>query len=318
MDVDHGLEFAERIRTERERLMQQVDALHQNVRRSQAFWVGPDADAFRSTWEAQYSSMAQGIFSGLARSAETLERNIDEQEDASAARDDGTADGGTAGGGDGAQDVVSDDPRDRGTVDPDVARAWRTMNDEERREVAQEIVDQEFERYGMDPVEITFEGMDGNGYWSEGFWFFGPTLAINEDRLSDPDILHTLTHEVRHGAQHEFIDQTSSSSGRPGMLESLRRSEAYEQIEEEHGFTREEIRAWRDNFRDYHSPPDALGEDPSAEERAEYQEDRDRYLDQSVEVDARKGGREFVDGLTFEDLQDLQRDAEVPISEDPE
>lgn len=76
--------------------------------------------------------------------------------------------------------------------------------------------------------------------------------------------------------------------------------------------------AWRENVRNDHFPPDALDEDASSEERAEYREDVDRYLDQSVEVDAREGGREFVDGVTLEDLQDLQRDADVPLSEDPE
>lgn len=38
------------------------------------------------------------------------------------------------------------------------------MTDSERRKVAQEIVDAEFEKYGMDPVEITFKDIKGNGY----------------------------------------------------------------------------------------------------------------------------------------------------------
>lgn len=306
MDVQQVQQHSERIRRGHERLDDALQTLDGTVRTSESFWSGPDADGFRGHWDSMYSGMGRPALDQLAGRADTLDRDVEEQEIASA------ADGGGPGAGGGAADVA-DDGNDRGTVDPEVADAWEDMTDEERRAVAQEIVDGEFEKYGMDPVEISFEEIDGNGLWNNGFMGIGRKLTISEDALSDPDILHTLAHEVRHAAQHEFIARTQPS----GSILGDDSRERFEEIEEEYGVTREEIESWEDNFGlfSYKRPPDWPGDEASAEERAEYREEFDEYLDQPVEVDAREGGREFVEDVSLEDLQEFQQEAGVPVSD---
>lgn len=325
MDVGQVRSAAERVRAGRERLADTLGALEGTVQRSHEFWIGSDGETFRAQWGDVYTTVAQQALAGLENSSRVLEADADEQDAASSgAAEVGSVNGGAVdgrGAGGGQQDVVyeGDDPRDRGTVDPDVASAWRAMDPEDKHDhhekVAQEIVNAEFERYGLEPVDISFEEMDGNGYWREGFLGLGRKLAINEDMISDPAILHTLAHEARHAAQHEFISQTDR--GLIDVIMGNEKVEDYARIEEEFGFTREEIDTWRENFDDYHSPPDALDDDASAEEQQEYRDAFDRYLDQPVEVDARRGGREFVEGLTLEDLQRYQKAAGVPVSKGP-
>lgn len=189
------------------------------------------------------------------------------------------------------------------------------MSQAERERVAQAIVDAEFERYGMEPVEIDFESMDHMGYWREGFFIVGDKLAINQDRLQDPGILHTLVHEVRHAAQHEFIEQTDRSLW-DHILRNDKSAE-YERIEREHGITREDIEAWDENFGN-RTPAPVMPENPTPEEYEQYQREYDEYFEQPTEADAQGTGRDLVNDLTFEDLQDYQRDAGVPISERPE
>lgn len=307
IDVHQAGEQVEQIQRCRERLAGELEALDGAVRASQGFWIGADADHFRERWSALRTGPGLSALEQLSQRADTLETDIEQQETASA-RDDG----GAAGGGS-SPDVADDGDNDRGTVDPEVAAAWRGMTDEERRAVAQEIVDAEFEKYGMDSVEIDFDDIKGNGYWREGILGFGQKLAIDEDALSDPDILHTLAHEVRHAAQHEFIERTEP---RYSILGD-NRNERFEEIEAEHGVTREEIEEWDDNFGlfSYKQAPRRLGDDATPEEQAEYDRKFQEYLDQPVEVDAREGGREFVEDVTMGDLQDFQREADVPVSE---
>ena len=309
MDVQQVEQHAERMRRGREELGDRLQALDGAVRASQGFWHGPDAETFRDRWGTVHSSLGLPALEQLSRRATSLERDAEEQETASAPE--GTGGGGGRGT---AADVARDgSDDDRGTVDPEVAAAWEDMTDEERREVAQEIVDAEFEKYGMDPVEIDFDDIDGNGFWREGILGIGRTLKIDENELADPDILHTLAHEVRHAAQHEFIERTEPSYS---ILGSDKNQE-FEEIEDEYGVTREEIESWEDNFGpfSYKSPPDRPDDDAGPEEWDEYHEEFDEYLDQPVEVDARGGGRGFVEGTSLEDLQEFQREAGVPVSD---
>lgn len=311
MDVEQAEQHAERLRRAREALDGSLHALETTIRSSEEFWRGPDAEAFRSRWGETAASPWRDVLDRLTDCAQTLISDVDEQVSASEPDESGgTEDAGSAGAADEA-----DGGSDRGTVDPEVAEDWMEMTDGERQRVAQEIVDAEFEKYGMDPVEITFKDIQGNGHWREGFLFIGDELAIDEDRLKDPDILHTLAHEVRHAAQHEFIERTEPDPF-PSILGDDRQ-ERFQQIEDEHGVTREEIEVWERNFGlfGYKSPPKALEDGASEEERVEYEEKFQEYLDQPVEADARESGREFVEGVTEEELHEFQRAAGVEVDE---
>ncbi|MFE7605331.1 WXG100 family type VII secretion target [Brachybacterium paraconglomeratum] len=311
LDVEQAEEHAERLRSARKVLDGSLRALETTIRSSEGFWRGPDVEAFRGRWGDSVAAPWQDVLDGLADRAQTLIADVDEQVSASEHGESGGAEGGDP------TDAADqeDGDSDRGTVDPEVAKDWEGMTDSERRKVAQENVNAEFEKYGMDPVEITFKDIKGNGYWSEGFLFIGGELAIDEDKLADPDILHTLAHEVRHAAQHEFIERTERDP-----FPSIRgddRQERFQQIEDEHGVTRDEIEEWGRNFGPfgYKSSPKAPEEGAGEEEWAEYEEEFQEYLDQPVEVDARESGREFVDGLTEEELHEFQRAAGVEVDE---
>src|SRR5699024_6912037 len=111
------------------------------------------------------------------------------------------------------------------------------------------------------------DGMITYGSWTDG----SGTLKLNEYVLDNPDLMLTTVHEVRHAAQHEFVDQTESFWD---FLPWVDHDEDYDRIEEEHGISREEIESRRENFDDYKSTSngDSFGE----------------YQNQPVEVDARE------------------------------
>lgn len=301
MDVEAVRAEAQRVRTAQQRLADEHQALHQRILQSHEFWIGSDADQFRERWTATTSPQWEGALDRLLHTADTAESEVDQQDAASTA----DGDGATSDGGDGAARTAYDGEAGDVPIDPDVRNAWMNdMNEQQRRAVLQEMVDQEFERYGMEPVDITYfyeePDPDSNlvtfGSWSED----GQTLKLNEYLLSNPDLMLTTVHEVRHAAQHEFIEQTD-----PGLFDWLpgvdSKADDYERIEEDYGITRDEIEAWRENFDgDNYISPD---------------EDFEAYQAQPVEVDAREREDGFAGDLTFEELQRYQRDAGVPVSE---
>ena len=319
MDVAQAEAHARLLEERHGRLIELFTDLDAQVSDTQAAWIGPDGDAFRAQWTAEHATRFRPVAENLLRAASELDQHIEEQNRASGAGDStGSGDTG-AGAPDGADiaDPTAHDPGGdrRGNVDPDVYYIWTNMTHEQRMLVAQEIVDEQFAQYGMDPVEISFENSDNMGSWREGFLIFGDKLVINKERLDDPAIIHTLIHEVRHAAQHEFIEQTDRSLW--DHITGDDKSAEYERIEEEHGVTREEIEAWDENFGDRTPAPTPLPENPTPEDEARYQEEYDEYFEQPTEADAQATGRDWVNDLTAEDMQEYQERAGVPVTEVP-
>lgn len=96
---------------------------------------------------------------------------------------------------------------------------------------------------------------------------------------------------------YEAIDRTEYDlsfweSLSPGAMwrESMRIAEQNQALEEEHGITPEEVRAWEENFEpgNYEGLPEDPGEDATPQEQQEYEEQLARYMDQPVEEDARQ------------------------------
>lgn len=327
MDTAQGDAFGQSLREGHARLSDVLGRVRERVRESDAVWHGPDADTFRADGEAMSTGLGDPALERLARQANELLGHVEEQEQASSAdgAGGGSADPGLPPG------AMADDPtsiqeidRDAeyGIVDPKVASAWAKMSDEERRKVAQEMVNQELARYGLPPMEINWKEMDSNGYHRPGFLGFGEEIALNPNKLSDPDMLHTIAHEVRHAAQHKAVEHTEWD---PWDWET---DTEYREMEENYGMTREEIDAWRDNsgIFGYKSPPSEAPKDPgegaSPEERARYEQEYAEYerkymeyFNQPTEQDARKSGKEFSEGMTMDKLRSYQRDAGVPESE---
>lgn len=303
MDVDQVRDHAQRMTTARQHLLEEHDAVQDRMATLTEIWRGGDAEELRGRWESQIAPAWQGMLEQLLGQAESASTHAEEQDTASAAdgADVGTDSGGTQSVRDFA-DEAGDVP-----VDPQVAAAWRAMTPEQQRAVLEEMVEQEFRRYGIDPVDVTWfsEQPDPDtGLVTFGSWNGGDrVLRLNEAMLDQPGLMLTTVHEVRHAAQHEFVQQTE-----PEFWDFLpfvdSQADDYAAIEEEHGITREEIEAWRENSRP--------GNYKSTDNGDTYEE----YRSQPVEVDAREREDEFAgEELTMDKLRQYQEAAGVEVDE---
>lgn len=262
-------------------------------------WSGPDMEHFATTWPDVERSIAAAseMVRGMGRA---LQRNADQQDDASAGGSGGAGSGGrgaasggpggSGSGGNASGDPHWTDPDDEvyGEVDPEIEAKWDQMTDDERDAVLDAIIREQAARYGIDPPpDITYDpSMKSNEYgvWREG----SKELVLNPDLLDDPQMsINTIVHEMRHAGQHEAIRDAN-----PGWWESLWGAEP----EYRDGMTREQVEAWKENFPDYKSEDNG----------DTFQE----YWDQPVEVDAREAGRDYVNDLSPEEFDDLVQDAQ--------
>lgn len=303
MDVDEVRAVAERLREAQQRLAEQHDLLQGRITQSTEFWHGADADGFRGAWESDLGPLWRRAGEDLRRMAETADTDADQQDTTSGAEDrDPSGDGAGS-----EADVMPPslaDPSSTAGDEPlskDLVGPWMDMGDDEKQAVLREIAEQELEQYGLEDVEIVFQNIppeEGEDWYPAGSWN-GEVLMLNTYGLHDPEMMLSAVHEARHAAQWEFVEQTQPE--RWDWLPLVdSQSEDYARIEEEHGVTREEIEAWRENqdtILDY-------GEDPEA------------YEAQPLEVDARESEDSFARGMSVEELQQYQRDAGVPVSQE--
>lgn len=182
----------------------------------------------------------------------------------------------------------ADGPED--VVDPEVARDWAEMSDEERRRVVEHIARQRAREAGVADFEVRIENLedkdgdgvddnpstDSHGSWSES----QRVLRLDVNDLDDPAILSTVAHEVRHAQQHKAIDDL------PWWW--------WEDFEGPPGVSQEEVEAWEDNFDDYKTIED---------------DGYEAYRDQPVEVDAREAGSDYLDSLGKDELDRIREAA---------
>lgn len=319
MDPEQVREHAQQIRTGCTRLGTRRAALEGLIAQSEEFWRGEDAEQFRRSWHSGAGALWREGLERLGGFADTADQDADEQERTS---DPGGATGGSGGStgdagttADGTRSYVPRGPlsSDGPLVTDEVAEAWSGMTDEERRKVAQEIVDSHFEDYGMEPVELIVEdkGAERSGSWSEK----DKRLTITEAWLEDPSSTAVFAHEVRHAAQSEFARRTDPT----GFLWWRDDKAAeYAQIERDHGVSREQIESWRGNMEeyggDYISPPEELAPDATSAERQAYDAEWNRYEQQPLEQDARAVGDGYSRGLNLDELREFQERAGVDPS----
>ncbi|WP_248579693.1 hypothetical protein [Nocardioides sp. InS609-2] len=175
-------------------------------------------------------------------------------------------------------------------VDPEVAREWAEMSDDERRAVIEHIAEQRAREAGVDDFEVRVEDLedqdgdgvdddpttDSRGSWSED----DRVLRIDEGNLDDPTIIGTVAHEVRHAQQHKAVDDLpwwwwEDYHGPPGV-------------------SQEEVEDWKENFDDYKTSQD---------------DGFDAYHDQPIERDARETGGGYLDGLDKDELERIREEA---------
>lgn len=256
-------------------------------------WFGRDADSFRGQWASQLKQQLVSTAHALAAIDVALRRQADEQERASAAGS-GAAGVGPGAAGSGVYDIANADPGNYGQLDPQIAKDWESLNQDQRAAVLQLMGQDLAKQYGVEGVSYHFENLEeprnekgeiaGNlmGVWREDgipFIMPGRSLYIDTDDMADPTVaINVLAHEMRHAGQHEMArdatvtwwdhlwGNTNKSFDHPGV-------------------TKEQAQEFGKNFDNYK----AFGaERPGA------------YFNQPVEVDARKAGHNYVDGLTYE------------------
>ncbi|HIY25026.1 MAG TPA: hypothetical protein H9837_12125 [Candidatus Brachybacterium merdigallinarum] len=297
MEVDQVRQHAQRITDAEATLRERFELLQTDVRSSEAFWRGPDADSFRADWEALGSTSYEPTLTRLTETATRAQDDAEEQ-DAASGNDAGGSGEGAADPSLTIQDGQPGDPGYEVEIDPEVEAAWADLEEHERKAIIDELIRREFEEYGLEPPEVVYFDDPGDedgillGSWNEG----DQVMRLNENEavLASPNILNTVVHEARHAAQYEMIDRVNQDWGNIPLVSDARENFEYWQIEREHGITREEIEAWEENY--YGDPGYKSSEEYGFEE----------YEDQPVERDAREAGEEYVEDLTPEDLEDLQ------------
>src|SRR5699024_11898691 len=111
--------------------------------------------AFRDRCASQVARVCRDALDLLQRTAQAGEAHAEEQ-DVASEPDSGAPDGGASGGdgtgGMGDIGFTSDEGAGDVPMAQDIQDAWQQMSAEDRRAVLQAMVDQELERYGMEPV----------------------------------------------------------------------------------------------------------------------------------------------------------------------
>lgn len=175
-----------------------------------------------------------------------------------------------------------DDIDDYGQESAEVATRWAELTDAERRAVVEQMIRELAEEYGLDLPDIVWEDETwrSNGSYANG----DPgTVRLNEGLLDDPRLIHTVAHELRHGRQYEAIDDADDWHW-PWEEDPLQ-----EHLDD--GITEEQVEEWEENFDDYQSTSSG--------------DTYEEYFEQPVEVDARDTGRDYLDGLTAEEIDRL-------------
>lgn len=323
MDTEDAVRFSEAALHAEGVLRIRWDEVDGVVSGLDSFWRGPDADGFAAAWSALRRNAAEAVLERLRGAAEETAQHAEEQELASAGED-GAASSSQPPTGP-ADDAslpflpvpgVAFNPGDGETsaTDPDIQAAWDEMSEADRKAVLRQIVEDELEAYGLN-LDPTEGPMDVEVRFFPG-WMNGGAISIqtgmiylSSDLLDSPYGLQIAAHEARHQAQYEMIRRTDADPW--DWITGDDNADKYAEVEEEFGVSREEIEQWRHEFKpwNYEFPP--MG-DPNS---PEYEEQMQAYRDQQVEVDAREREEEFADEFGFEDLQQAQRDAGVPVSQ---
>ncbi|SDK70482.1 Zn-dependent peptidase ImmA, M78 family [Nocardioides sp. YR527] len=173
---------------------------------------------------------------------------------------------------------------ERGMASPETAERWAQLTDAERKAIIDQKIEELAEEYGVDVEDIVWDAQGStNGYWSED----DHTVHLNPGNVDNPDILHTVAHEMRHARQYEAIDDNND-------FQFWWEDDPFD-MHEEDGITEKQAEEWEDNFDDY----------KSTDNGDTYEE----YYNQPVEADARKSGREYLDNLTPAELDRLLKES---------
>ena len=162
---------------------------------------------------------------------------------------------------------------------------WATLSNTDKQQALQSIANDVAREHGMGSLPVSVEqipdppGLDARGFWD------GSTIRIDVDNLKNSDIINTVAHEARHAVQQSMAAKADASlKGGLGLPETPKWPQ--------YGITEETARAWSENRNNYRQPPAAF--DPKNPNSVRQM---NAYLNQPIEVDARKYADQYVDSL---------------------
>lgn len=190
----------------------------------------------------------------------------------------------------------------RGALPPEIAAIWAEMDFEQRKAMLDAMAEDILKDWpeGERPNIVYYSATgnpDGEDTWpgkgqqgspeeeerNRQAWARanggggGNTVWINVDNMGDPQLIHTMPHEIQHIQQGRMTEQYREMTPVQRMLIATgMRADPFK----EQGSSIREVAMW--------------------ENRPEIE-----YYWQPVEIDARRGGAEYVDGLTYEKWVEL-------------
>jgi hypothetical protein len=185
-------------------------------------------------------------------------------------------------------DVEYDNGDTDGELPQEVIDAWATMPDWKRQATLRNLAQEYATKYGIPAPNVDFPNItdptDANtfGQWKE----WSKTLEIDSSDVSDPYIINTLIHEMRHASQNDIARDANPDILTKWLVEHGLRADP---LANHPGVTKEQALTWKDNFEHYIT----------------YEKDPYGYSSQPVEVDARTTAESEVNNFTYEHLKSL-------------
>lgn len=201
----------------------------------------------------------------------------------------------------------------RGAVHPDVATAWAGLDEQEQMALLLAMADDITADWDGDPVDIQFftnqpppyppgvgplPSQYADSANSRGL-AVGNEVYMNYDLLGDSDgeLIHTMAHELRHVRQNRIENQYDSM----GWIQ---------RVMVEAGVVNDPFAEHGSNIHQAERFHRGSYENPRIQDR---NHSGDYYTHRPREVDARRGGTEYVDHLGPDELQRLADEAGVTL-----
>ena len=274
-----------------------INQMQQQVKRRvgqlQSAWVGKGSDAFFAEMNDKVlpaTDRLQRALRDASKTTQQIAQLMAQAEEDAAAPFRGQASFALQGGGGGATSASGD-----GTVQG-LASRWAELSDSERRRVIEGLANDIGSQYGLRSIPVWVVPIpDGKGLDARGAW--NPLLKVlilDNDDLSQPQVIDDVAHEVRHAVQQSLGDKAA-----PGLWDSMLRRLGLQDEPQwpQYGISEETARSWDANNDNYHRPP-ASYDPKNPDSVRQFNE----YLNQTIEVDARDYAKKYYDGMNGADL----------------
>ncbi|SHJ97366.1 hypothetical protein SAMN02745244_03682 [Tessaracoccus bendigoensis DSM 12906] len=168
-------------------------------------------------------------------------------------------------------------------VPPEIADAWDDLSVEQKRRLMQLLADQQADRLGIPRTTIEFYNDPSDT--SMGVRTGDGKLRINEAYYDSPDMIGVPVHEMQHMAQYVYMDEYDDIARDPEYLDDVLAGRVPDPLQEQYGVSTEDVQRLKEG-------------------NASHVRDKG-YWERPVEIDARRSGDRFTDGLTIQEFEEL-------------